>query len=205
MAMTSMRFRITRMQHCPEEKELFRTYHRVLTILTETASQKVCERQIKELELEARGKRQRRSPEGSSHDCNLVISHPKRLSHQTHSRLLRDRSNESRDVDSVSSRRERGRHPNATKNTISQALRRIAQSPFGANRACRDAETLHSTVVHLLQWQDRSSGACKSFHPTYGSLLQEQWSFIQGVSIQSQPHDNGVIQHPEEGIHPQFF
>ena len=65
-------------------------------------------RQISELELETRGRCRRRSPEWSSHDRSLVSSHPERLLHQSHSWLLRDRLNESKDGDSVSLKREKG-------------------------------------------------------------------------------------------------
>lgn len=44
---------------------------------------------------------------------------------------------------------------------------------FKGNRMHRDAETLHSPTVHLLQRQDGSSGAHKPFYPTYGSLFSE--------------------------------
>ena len=82
------------------------------------------------MELEARGRCQKRSPKGSSYDYSSVSSHLKRLSHQSHSRFSRDRLNEFKDVDSISPRSERGRHPYAAMNAISQDLRRIAWLPF---------------------------------------------------------------------------
>ena len=87
-------------------------------------------RQIKDLELEMRGRHQRRTPKGSSHDQDSVGGHIGGPFHQGHSRLSRDRSNESRGRGSMSSRKERDEHPNATMDAMSRALRRIARSPF---------------------------------------------------------------------------
>ena len=130
-------------------------------------------RQISELELETRGRCRRRSPEWSSHDRSLVSSHLERLLHQSHSWLLRDRLNESKDGDSVSLKREKGtpiccheRHKPSSKKDSPVAF-------FKGKRTHRDAETLHSPIIHLLQWQDESDGARKLFHPTYGSLFSE--------------------------------
>ena len=47
--------------------------------------------QVKEMELEARSRRQRRSLEGSSHDDDSGSSYIGRSLHQSHSRLSRDR------------------------------------------------------------------------------------------------------------------
>ena len=43
------------------------------------------QRQVRELELEVRSERQRRSPEGLSYDHNSISAHIGRSSHQSHS------------------------------------------------------------------------------------------------------------------------
>ena len=76
-------------------------------------------RQIKDLELEMRGRHQRRTPKGSSHDQDSVGGHIGGPFHQGHSRLSRDRSNKSRGRGSMSSMREKDGHPNATMDVMS--------------------------------------------------------------------------------------
>ena len=76
-------------------------------------------RQIKELELKMRGRRRRRNLEESSHEHDSTNGHTGGSSHQGHSRLLRDRSNESRGCSSLLPRRERHKHPIAALDAMS--------------------------------------------------------------------------------------
>ena len=88
------------------------------------------QRQIKELKIEMRGRSQRRNPQESSHRQNSTSGHIEGLSHQGHYQLSRDRSNKSKGHSSPSPRRERREHLSATLDAMSQALRRVARSPF---------------------------------------------------------------------------
>ena len=94
--------------------------------------------QVRELELKARSRCQRKSPEGSSHDHGSRSSYTGRSSHQSHSQLSKDRSTESRDKNLVSPRREKDGHPNFAMNAMSRALRRIVQSPFFEEIECTE-------------------------------------------------------------------
>ena len=83
------------------------------------------QRQIKELELEMRGRHRRRdNNHGSS------SSHTRGSSRQSRSCLSRDRSNKYWKDCSRLLRRERRRRPNATLNAMSMALWRVGCSPF---------------------------------------------------------------------------
>ena len=94
--------------------------------------------QVRELELKARSRCQRKSPEGSSHDHGSGSSYIGRSSHQSHSQLSKDRSTKSRDKNLVSPRREKDGHPNFAMNAISRALRKIVQSPFFEEIECTE-------------------------------------------------------------------
>ena len=69
-------------------------------------------------------------PEETSYGYDSTTGHTGGSSHQGHSRLSRDRSNESIGRSSLSSRRERHGHPSAALDAMSRALKRVAQSPF---------------------------------------------------------------------------
>jgi len=88
------------------------------------------QRQIKELELEMRGRRRRRNLKETSHGHDSMTGHTGGSSHQGNSGLSRDRSNESRGRISLSPRRERREHPNVALDAMSQALRRVARLPL---------------------------------------------------------------------------
>ena len=49
----------------------------------------------------------------------------------------------------------------------------------------QDAKAFHSPAVHLLQQQDESSAARKSFHPTYGTLFLQWQAPMKSVPFQS--------------------
>ena len=87
-------------------------------------------RQTKELEFEMMGRRQRRILKETSHGNDSTTGHTRGSSHQGHSRLSKDRSNESRGRSSLSSKRERCGHPSAALDVLSRVLRRAARSSF---------------------------------------------------------------------------
>ena len=65
-------------------------------------------------------------PEETSHGYDSITGHTGGSSHQGHSQLSRDRSNEYRGRSSLSSMRERRRHPSAALDATSRALKRVA-------------------------------------------------------------------------------
>lgn len=77
------------------------------------------------LRIIVRGRHQRRD-----YNHGSLSNHIRGSSHQSHSHLLRDRSNESREERLKTSRRKRHRRLNVAINAMSRALQRVARLPF---------------------------------------------------------------------------
>lgn len=114
------------------------------------------QRQIRELELEMKGRRLRKNLEETSHGHDSTTRHTGGSSHQGHSGLSRDRSNESRGRISLSPRRERHEHSNAALDAMSQALRRVAWLPFSKEIKCTEMPR-HFTLPSFTCYDDKTN------------------------------------------------
>ena len=148
-------------------------------------------KQVKDLEIELRGRCCRRYYKDSSDDPNYTGVES---SHGGGSRWSRDRSHETMGCCHESPHYDRHRHHNATLDTMSQVLRRAAHTPFfRQNRAYKNAEAFHPPSIDHLWRKNRSSGTCKSLNLDDVTLFPE-WCFeVQGVPVQPWANDNKVV------------
>lgn len=97
---------------------------------------KILRRQIRELELEMRGQRQRKDLEEPSREHESTSGRKGGPSHRSHLQLSKDRLNYSRGRHLKSPSRERQGHPSAALDAMSRALRKVVHSPFSEEIEC---------------------------------------------------------------------
>ena len=152
--------------------------------------------------MEARQRCRRRTLERSSYNQDLDCSYVEILSHQSRYRRSRERLNDSRDRNLLLSRREREGRRNTTMDAMSQALRRIARSPFSEEIKCTkmlrhfthlsftcfngntDPVEHVSPYMHLMAlYSQNDKLLCKVFPSSLGPTMMRWFNDLRKVSI----------------------